>query len=144
MTLIKSNQGIPSLLNDFFGMDRYFEKEFPAGKLFKTVPPVNIVEDESQFRVELAVPGMKKEDFKVNVENDLMTISAEKKEEKKEEKENFTRREYYYGSFERSFTLPSNSNPSKIEARYEDGVLKFFIPKVDIHKKNTMKEIMVH
>ena len=93
--------------------------------------------------MELAVPGMKKEDFKVNVENDVMTISAEKKEEKKEEKEHFTRREYYYGSFERSFTLPSNSNPSKIEARYEDGVLKFFIPKVDIQKKNTMKEIKV-
>lgn len=143
MTLIKTTPGIPSLLNDFFGMDRYFEKEFPTGKFFKTVPAVNIAEEDQRFRVELAVPGMKKDDFNVSIDGDLMTISAEKSDEKKEEKERFTRREYYYGSFERSFTLPANCNPEKIEAKYEDGVLRFFIPKVDVEKKNRAKQIKV-
>ena len=143
MTLIKTTPGIPSLLNDFFGMDRYFEKEFPTGKFFKTVPSVNIIEEDQRFRVELAVPGMKKDDFKVSVDDDIMTISAERAEEKNEEKERYTRREYYYGSFERSFTLPSSCNPEKIEARYEDGVLRFYIPKVNTTKKNQSKEIKV-
>ena len=143
MTLIKTSPASPSLLNDFFGMNRYFDKEFPGGKFFQTAPAVNIVEDENRYRVELAVPGLKREDFKVRVENDVMTISAEKKEETREEKDRYTRREYYYGSFERSFTLPANCSPDKIEGKYEDGVLKFFIPKVDQTKKSASREIKV-
>ncbi len=124
-------------------MDNYFEKEFPTGKFFKSVPDVNISEEDRRFRVELVVPGLRKNDFKVSVADGVMTISAEKAEEKNEEKERFTRREYYFGSFERSFTLPANCNPEKIEAKYEEGVLRFLIPKVKVAKKNHLMEIKV-
>ena len=93
------------------------------------VPAVNIQEDEKQFLLELAVPGMKKDDFKIDLENQVLTISSEIKEETEETENNYTRREFVYNSFYRSFTLPKSIVAEKIKADYKDGILKISLPK---------------
>jgi HSP20 family protein len=109
-----------------------------------SVPAVNIAENSSSFRVSLAAPGMKKEDFKISVEDNMLTISAEKKEEKEQKDEKFTRKEFNYSSFNRSFTLPKDVIADKINAKYEDGMLKLNIPKKEESRKVTPKHISVN
>jgi len=95
------------------------------------IPPVNIKETEQDYEIEMAVPGMKKEDFKIATEKDILNVTAEvKEEEKNKEDENYTRREFSYNSFTRSFSLPQNVDENNIKARYENGVLYITIPKV--------------
>jgi HSP20 family protein len=96
-----------------------------------TMPSINIREQKDKFLVELAAPGLKKEDFNINVENDILTVSCEKESETNEDEksEGFTRREYNYSSFSRSLALPENTDSSDISAKYEDGVLCLSIPK---------------
>lgn len=111
----------------FFDSDVY--NDFYNGNEFS--PAVNIHEDEKNYEVELAVPGMKKDDFKVNVDDDVLTISAEHKDEKNEKEKNYTRKEFSYSSFQRSFKLPEQRvNVEKIEAKYNDGILKLTLPKM--------------
>ncbi|RME14773.1 MAG: Hsp20/alpha crystallin family protein, partial [Bacteroidetes bacterium] len=83
-----------------------------------TIPSANIKESEDKFEVELGIPGVKKEDIKIDLENDVLTISSEQKEEKSEEKDNYTRREFNYSAFSRSFTLPDIVDTDKITAEY--------------------------
>lgn len=134
---------IPTVFDDFF---KPWNEWFEGGLWGRTmnIPAVNIMEQKDDFLVALAAPGLKKEDFKIDVEGNMLTISCEK-EEKKEEKElKFTRKEYNFTSFERSFTLPDEVNKEKIEARYEEGVLKLFLPKKEEVKKMALnKHIMV-
>ncbi len=92
-------------------------------------PAVNIQEDEKQFTLELAAPGLQKDDFKINLDNQLLTISKEATEEKEEVKENYTRKEFVYNSFSRSFRLPKFIMADKIKADYKDGILKLNLPK---------------
>ncbi len=92
-------------------------------------PAVNIQEDEKQFTLELAAPGLQKDDFKINLDNQLLTISKEATEEKEEVKENYTRKEFVYNSFSRSFRLPKFIMADKIKADYKDGILKLSLPK---------------
>ncbi|HAE12785.1 MAG: Hsp20/alpha crystallin family protein [Chitinophagales bacterium] len=140
MALIK-RKGIefpfgPTLLSDFFSGDRFFGKDVFTPE---RMPAVNIEENDTQFVIEMAVPGMRREDFSVGVENGLITISAERKNEEVEEKRNFTRREFSFESFSRSFTLPENVTEDNIEAVYLDGLLKLTIPKKEskeVHTKN--------
>ena len=110
------------LLNDF-------ENDLFKPKNNSDVPAVNIQEDEKQFLLELAVPGMKKDDFKIDLENQVLTISSEIKEETEETENNYTRREFVYTSFSRSFTLPKSIVAEKIKADYKDGILKISLPK---------------
>ena len=91
----------------------------------------------------MAAPGLERKDFKVEVENGMLCISSEKEEESKEEKKNYTRREYSYNSFSRSFTLPDNSLPDKINAKYENGVLHITLPKKEVTVQKLAKEIKV-
>lgn len=105
------------------------------------IPATNIMENENSFQIELAVPGMKKEDFKINLENNILTVSSEKTTEKKEEKENYTKREFHYGSFSRSFTLPKTVESDKIKAAYDNGILKLELPKKEEIKVS--KEIQI-
>ena len=142
MKLIKRNDdwGFPSVWDDFFNNDLF---NFPAVvSRGTTVPAVNISETDKDFVVELAAPGMKKEDFNVNLERNVLTISSEKKTEDKDEGEHFTRKEFSYQSFTRSFTLPESVDQEKIDANYNDGVLK-----IVLHKKEEMipksKEIKI-
>ncbi|MFM8917083.1 MAG: Hsp20/alpha crystallin family protein [Bacteroidota bacterium] len=129
MSIIKKNQGgyfsFRPFFNEFFNdrvsLDRLFDgEEFPA---------VNIVEGEKSYEIEVAAPGMKKDDFKIEIENGLLTISAERKEVKKEEQKNYTRQEFYYNSFSRSFTLPENAKEDGLSAKYEDGMLRLTVAK---------------
>ncbi|MFN5325072.1 MAG: Hsp20/alpha crystallin family protein [Bacteroidota bacterium] len=129
MSLIKNNQGGYFSFRPF--INEFFNDRISLNKMFdgEDYPAVNIVENEKNYEIEVAAPGMKKEDFKVEIENGVLTISAEKKEEKKESKKNYTRQEYYYNSFTRSFTLPENAKEDDLVARYEDGMLKLAVAK---------------
>ncbi|MEW2921467.1 MULTISPECIES: Hsp20/alpha crystallin family protein [Flavobacteriaceae] len=126
MSLVKRNSlFFPSVMNDFMGPDWFGGTE----KWNTSVPAVNIKDNEKGFELELAVPGMKKDDFTVEVDNDVLTISSEIKSENEETKENYTRKEFSYSSFKRAFTLPETVDGSKIDAKYEDGILKLTLPK---------------
>jgi HSP20 family protein len=105
-------------------------------------PAVNISETDTAYDIELAVPGFKKEDFKLKVEDDVLTISAEGKTEEKIEEKNYSRREYHYSSFQRSFRLPDNAKDDDMKAGYTDGMLKLTIPKTTETVKAT-KEIKI-
>jgi len=131
MKLIKRNDdwGFPSVWEDIFNNDLF---NLPAmASRGATVPAVNINETDKEFELELAAPGLKKNDFKVNIDRNVLTVSTEKKEEKEEKDKNFTRKEFSYHSFSRSFTLPESINQEKIDAKYNDGVLKLVLPKKD-------------
>src|SRR4051812_6794293 len=141
MTLVKfNNRPLPKTFNNLF--DEWFN-EFPAtwAKDGNT-PPVNIYESKDGYHLELSAPARNKEDFKVDLENGLMTISFEKKEEAKNEELKTIRKEFGNTSFKRSFTLDDKINVEAIEAKYENGVLKFYLPKKE-QVKNSPKQIQV-
>ena len=108
-----------------------------------TTPGVNISETNGSYHVELAAPGLKKEDFNIKVDGDMITISSEKESEKKTEEKNYYRREYNYSSFSRSFNLPQEVNQEKITANYTDGVLKLELPKREAKAQAAGKKINV-
>jgi HSP20 family protein len=145
MTLIKSPfSTMPKLMSDFFDMDRYFGNDLLERDFMKSMPSVNVVEKDNEYSIELAAPGMEKKDFHINVNNNVLTISAEREEEKKEENKKYTRREFSYGSFERSFTLPEGVMGDKIEAKYDSGILRISIPKnEEVTKQNKAREISI-
>jgi HSP20 family protein len=139
--LTRTGESLPLLFDDFL---RPWNDWFDGGSLLTrtlTIPAVNIIENKDDYLISLAVPGMKKEDFKIDVEGNFLTISCEK-EEKKEIKHN--RREFNYSSFSRSFNLPEEVNKEKIDAHYEDGVLKLNLPKKEeVKKQQPNKHIAV-
>lgn len=144
MSLVKSNgTTFPSLLSDFFDNDKFFSTRWIDTQLEKSLPAVNIKENGNEFNIEFAAPGFNKNDFKINIEANVLTVSAEKKEEKNEKNERFTRQEFSYNSFNRSFTLPQTVEGEKIDAKYTDGILKLHIPKKEEAKKLPKKEITV-
>ncbi len=118
---------LPSLLEDIFD-DTHIQKRF---KNLHALPAVNIEEKEDRFSLELAAPGKSKKDFNIELDNELLTISSEIKEENKTEdnKRQFTRREFSFESFKRSFTLPDSIDTSKIKASYKNGILIVDLPK---------------
>lgn len=109
--------------NDFFGSD------FPVMKQMKSMPTVNIKESEKDYQLELSAPGLKKEDFNVEIDQQVLRISFEDSKEKSEKEDNYTRREFYKSSFQRSFVLPENVNEDEISAEYRDGILYMVLPK---------------
>lgn len=142
MTLIKRNPVFPStksLLENFWGGDSLFNDEF-----FRKdwIPAVNVKDNDKSYEIELAAPGLKKEDFTVKIVNDVLTISSEKKNEREEKKDNYTRKEFNYSSFSRSFSLPANINENGISAKYENGVLKLTLAKNN-NKTGKGKEVKI-
>ncbi|MCQ6956645.1 Hsp20/alpha crystallin family protein [Mucilaginibacter aquariorum] len=131
MTLVKFNNGLKNNAHPFFNdvFDSLLNDSFIGGKLVSRVPAVNIAENDNEFHIELAVPGLKKEDFKINLDKNILTVSAEKKTENTAETKKYSKREYSYSSFVRSFTLPDSVDHSKIEADYTDGILKLTVAK---------------
>ena len=132
MTLVKFNpeKKNSSLLpgfNDIF--ESVLGDTFFNDRRLSSVPAVNISESNEEYHIELAAPGLKKEDFKVAVERDMLTISTEQRTENNTEGKVYNRREYSYSAFIRSFTLPESANVEQIQAAYTDGVLKLNIPK---------------
>lgn len=120
-----------------------FDNFLPADVNRSTVPAVNIKETDEKFNVSLAAPGLTKEDFKINVEDGVLSISTERKEEKNESNERYTRREFTYTSFKRSFNLPEQVEPAKISASYENGILSIDLPKVPEEKQKNIHEIKI-
>ena len=117
------SSGIPSIktiMEDFWNSENLLERAFRRDIL----PAVNIKENEGNYEIEVAAPGFQKQDFKVDIQNDVLNISAETKEESSEERDNYTRKEFSYSSFNRSFSLPKNVKDENVQARYENGVLK--------------------
>ena len=141
--LAKLSESMPSVFDDFFKpWNEWFDNSGLPGRAMN-VPAVNITEQKDAYLVSLAVPGLKKEDFKIGVDGNMLTISSEKEENKEEKDKRFTRKEYNYSSFSRSFTLPEEINQEKIEAKYEDGVLKISLPRREAAKKPSVKQIAV-
>lgn len=140
MTLIKWQHRNPfsDMVNNFFDNDLgdFFGKRFSD-------PSANIIENNESFMLEIAAPGLTKEDFKINLENNVLTISAELEDQKREEGKNYTRKEFYYGSFSRAFTLPRTIDLDKIKADYDNGILKVALPKKEDAKVDLKKQIPI-
>jgi HSP20 family protein len=142
--ILKRNEPLSSIVDDFF---KPFNEWFSNGdRVLRTVsvPSVNVSENHQEYKVTLAAPGLKKSDFNINVEGNMITISSEKEEKKESKDEKYTRQEYNYSSFSRSFMLPEEVNAEKIDAAYTDGILTVTMPKREEAKKiNTSKAITV-
>ncbi len=142
--LSKKVERFPSLFEDFLKPWNDFLKTGEGWGRLITVPAVNITENKENYLVSMAIPGMQKSDFNINVEADMLTISSEKEDSKEEDVQDYKRREYSYTSFSRSFNLPEEVNREKIEAAYEDGLLKLTLPKKEEARKVvTNKQISV-
>jgi HSP20 family protein len=142
--LTKAPNRMPTVFDDLFKpWNEWFDS---GGVLARTmnIPAVNIAERKDKYEVSLAVPGMKKDDFKIDVDGNMLSISSEKEEKTEEKDKKFTRKEYNYSSFSRSFSLPDEVNQDKIEAKYEEGVLKISLPRREEASKPTAKKIAVH
>ncbi len=109
----------------------------------KDLPAVNIKDNGDHYTVELAAPGYRREELKVNVANGVLNLSSERREESKEEKDHYSRREFHYSSFERSFQLPENANEEEVKARYADGILKLTIGKRQPSVEKRSKQIEI-
>jgi HSP20 family protein len=147
-TLVKRNGHVPSvntLFDDFFARDIFDWNDKNFSAIGSNLPSVNLKETDDKLEVELAAPGMKKEDFKVEIDNNVLMISSEKKEEKEEsrKKGNYVRKEFNYQSFYRSFYLPEYIDENKVEASYKDGILHIDIVKKESTKKLVHKTISI-
>ena len=135
MTLAKLTNrqypAFPSWIDRFFEGDLMDWNTWNFSENNTTMPAINVRENDEEYKIEVAAPGMKKDDFKVNYENGRLTISSERKEEKKEKnKDRLTRCEFSYSTFQRSFTVPENTvDTDKISARYDEGILYLILPK---------------
>ena len=142
-TLKQSNFPIfSSLIDDWFLGDipSLFTSNYNTGI---TLPKTNIRETVDAYFVEMAVPGLKKDDLELKLDNQMLSISAETKKENEENKDNYTRREFGYSSFKRSFTLPEFIDESKIKAKYNEGILSIELPKMEEAKPKPPKTIKV-
>ncbi|MFD2872827.1 Hsp20/alpha crystallin family protein [Mucilaginibacter ximonensis] len=140
MTLVKfnpdklNNRSLLPGFNDVF--DSIFNDTFFSDRMTSRVPAANISESEDHFHIELAAPGLKKEDFKINLDRNVLNISVESQNEQNNTQKNYSKREYSYSSWVRSFTLPESANAEQIEAAYTDGILI-----VDIAKREEAKAV---
>jgi HSP20 family protein len=141
LPIVRKRSNMPNLVDEFFG------KDFMSG-LFDdwtgiTSPAVNIVETADDFRIEVAAPGLGKDDFKIDLDNNVMTISSQKEEKKEVKDEKFMRREFSYSSFKRSFGLPEAVDRERIKAFHENGILKISLPKREEAKDKPPREIKI-
>jgi len=139
MTLVKfnsdkKNNTLMPGFNDVF--DSIFNDTFFADRMVTRVPAANISETAEHYHIDLAAPGLKKEDFKLNLDRNILNISVEQQSENSAVQRNYSKREYSYSSFVRAFTLPESANYESIDATYTDGVLK-----IDIAKKEEAKAV---
>ena len=130
------NSPLSGLFENFFG-DDFLSKEYA-----QFVPAVNLSEEEGKYNVELSAPGFEKNDFKIELNERILTVSGKHQEEKEMKEKTFSRKEFNYGSFQRSFSLPEEINEEAIDAQYENGILKITLPK-KAQEKKTVKEIKI-
>jgi HSP20 family protein len=142
MTLVKFNnrtRNTAPYFNNVF--DSLFSEALNKNLTVNKVPGVNILETELDYKIELAAPGLTKEDFQINLKKDTLSVWVEKKESETEVKKDYTRKEFEYSSFARSFVLPESVNADSITAEYVNGILNITIGKDDV--KLQSKEIKV-
>lgn len=142
MTLVKFNHKaeVASRFNNVF--DTVFNDAFLHDRIISKVPAVNIAESNNGFHVELAAPGLSKDDFKINLDKNVLTVSSQTKEETKDENKKYSKWEYNYSSFSRSFNLPETADETAIDAEYINGILKLNITKKE-EAKQVAREINV-
>ena len=138
---LRRRYGWPTLMDEFFN-----ESSLPG--LFnregtENVPAVNITEGKDAFTIEVAAPGLAKSDFKINLDNNVLTISSEKETREESKEENVLRREFGYSAFTRSFTLPETVNGEKIKATHENGILSIVVPKKEEAVVKPAREIKI-
>jgi HSP20 family protein len=138
MTLVKfknnSNNALMPGVNDIF--ESIFNDSFFNDRMVTRVPAVNISESAENYHIELAAPGLKKQDFKITIDDNILNISVEQRSEQNKNGRKYNKREYSYSSFVRSFTLPEVADQGRIEAAYEDGILK-----IDVAKEEGAKTV---
>lgn len=140
MALIKWNRGGVPSMNEM--IENFFNTE--VGDILSergSLPSVNVKESKDDYRLEVAAPGLSKNDFNLQIDNNILTISAEKEEKQEKKEEAYNRKEFSYTSFSRSFTLPDVVEHDKIEANYRDGILHICIPKKEESKVKASKRI---
>jgi len=146
MSLIKRNEAnwLPSVFDDMFKTD-WLGGTTNVNSIGTSIPAVNIQETEDMFKVEVAAPGKTREDFNIELDNDVLTISAEEKKESETSEKNgrFTRKEFSYSNFKRAFSLPDTVNSEEISASYENGVLMINLPKKDEAKVQPKRMIEI-
>ncbi|MCG9973237.1 Hsp20/alpha crystallin family protein [Christiangramia crocea] len=144
MSLIKRNDTnwLPSVFDDMFRTD-WLGGTTNVNSIGTSIPAVNIREDDDSFNVQVAAPGKSKEDFNIELDNDVLTISAEEKKENETTDKNgrFTRKEFSYSNFKRAFSLPESVDSSKISASYNNGVLEIALPKKEEAKVQAKRMI---
>lgn len=152
MTLALSNHKngsrLPMLLDEMFKPDWFFPAASDffnrfADRDFLVVPEANVIENKDNYEIELAAPGLDRDDFKIEIDDNVLNISAKKEEEHESEDKSFRRKEFSYNSFRRSFTLPDNLKADKIDAKYEKGVLRLTLPKKTLGSPKAVKQIKV-
>lgn len=139
LPIMHRNQWLPEVFNDFFNTDF-------MPKVNATAPAINVMESDKDYQVELAAPGLKKEDFSVNINDDgNLVIKMEKKEEKKEENKatHYLRREFSFSKYEQTLILPDDVEKEEIRAKMENGVLTIDLPKIVVSQKKPAREITV-
>ena len=144
--LAKQNRSFwPKMVQDFFGTEIPFDWDekfwFPEKSV--EVPSTNVIENEKEFKLEMSAPGFDKKDFKVDVHDGVLSISAERKNEKEEKNENYRKKEFSYSSIRRSFALPEQVMEEGIDAKYDNGILRLLLPKKLTASGKTKKEITV-
>ncbi len=138
---LRNRTAWPNLVEEFFNGNLF--PGFMDSETRNTLPAVNIVEGKEDYKIEVAAPGLNKEDFKINLENNVLTISSEKEEKTEDKDEKVMRREFSYCSFSRSFTLPQTVNYEKIKATHKDGILQVVIPKKEEAMEKPAREIKI-
>jgi len=139
--MLRNKRFLPAFEDDFFGKD--FLADIFDSSANKSIPEVNVIENAEEFKIDVAAPGLAKDDFKIDLHNNVLTISSEKEVKNLEEKEKYVRREFSYSSFLRSFSLPESVNQEKISAQHKDGILTLVIPKRDEAKEKPKREIKI-
>ncbi len=139
--MLRNRRFLPSFTDDFLGKD--FLSDFFDSSVNKTIPEVNVLENNDAFTIEVAAPGVEKKDFKIDLNNRILTISSEREAKQIDEKEKYVRREFSYNSFQRSFGLPDSVDLDKIKANHTDGILTIEIPKREEAKEKPAREIKI-
>ena len=144
MTLVKYNESMPALsgwMDDFFNNNLL--PGFGLGRTLANSPAVNVLETNDSYQLEVAAPGLNKKDFHVSVDNGLLTISAKRESQHEESQDNYTRREFSYSTFERTFTLPEGVKQDEINANYQNGILHVTLPKTEEVKGKAPRTIKI-
>jgi HSP20 family protein len=138
---LRNRTNLPSLVEEYFNGD-FFPRLFDVEN-YNSIPAVNIVESKDEYRIDVAAPGLDKEDFKIQIDKNVLTVSSEKEEKHEDKDKRIMRKEFNYFSFKRCFSLPETVNSEKIKASHKDGILEIVIPKREEAKEKPVRDIKI-